>query len=42
MSTLDLATLVAFDQTADAEALEALAVLLALAYAPGAANWRPR
>jgi hypothetical protein len=42
MGVLDLATLVAFDQAAENETLQALAVLLALAYAPGAASWRPR
>jgi hypothetical protein len=38
----ELATLLASDETPDTETLEALSVLLALAYTPGASCWRPR
>jgi hypothetical protein len=38
---LDVAVMIAFDQASDAEALQSLAVLLALAYAPGASAWLP-
>lgn len=40
-SPLDVAVMVAFDETAEDATLQALAVLLTLAYAPGAAAWRP-
>jgi hypothetical protein len=40
-SSLDVAVMIAFDETSDAEALQALAALLALAHTPGAAAWRP-
>jgi hypothetical protein len=40
-SPLDVAVMIAFDETADAEALQALAALLALVHTPTAATWRP-
>jgi hypothetical protein len=40
-SPLDVAVMIAYDQTSGPEALQALATLLAVAHTPGAATWRP-
>ena len=42
LSPAELASMIAFDEASDAKTLDDLAVLLALAYTPGASRWTPR